>query len=97
MTERITAWQCIGCGRIDGAQPCVGVCQDRRVDFVPASEYDALLAQLTLAQTRLEALAALARELAFTTPRAGEFERNYRALQARARRTLQAYAQEDAA
>jgi len=27
MTERMTAWQCIGCGRIEGAQPCVGICQ----------------------------------------------------------------------
>jgi hypothetical protein len=36
MAERVTAWQCIGCGRIEGAQPCVGICQDRRTDFVYA-------------------------------------------------------------
>ena len=28
--ERIVAWQCIGCGRLEGPQPCVGVCQDAR-------------------------------------------------------------------
>ena len=41
MTDRITAWQCIGCGRIDGPQPCVGTCQDRRTEFVYASEHEA--------------------------------------------------------
>ena len=88
MTERITAWQCIGCGRIEGAQPCVGICQDRRTDFVYASDHDAVLAQLALAHRQAEILAALVRQLAYTTPRKDEWERTYRALQARARQTL---------
>lgn len=88
MTERITAWQCIGCGRIEGAQPCVGICQDRRTDFVYASDHDETLAQLVPEQQRAEALAALVRQIANTTPRAGEWERTYCALQARARQTL---------
>lgn len=90
MTERITAWQCIGCGRIEGAQPCVGICQDRKTDFVYASDHDEVLTQLALARQRAEALAALVRQLANTTPRKDEWERTYRALQARARRTLAA-------
>ena len=49
MGERVTAWQCIGCGRIEGSQPCIGVCQDRKVDFVYASDYDEALARRTLA------------------------------------------------
>ncbi len=88
MTERITAWQCIGCGRIEGAQPCVGICQDRKTDFVYASDYDAALAQLALARQQSETLAALVRQLAYTTPRKDDWERSYRALQARARQTL---------
>jgi hypothetical protein len=88
MTERVTAWQCIGCGRIEGAQPCVGICQDRKTDFVYASDHDEVLAQLALARQRAEALAALVRQLACTTPRKDEWERTYRALQARARQTL---------
>ena len=88
MTERITAWQCIGCGRIEGAQPCVGICQDRKTDFVYASDHDEVLTQLALARRRAEALAALVRQLANTTPRKDEWERTYRALQARARQTL---------
>jgi len=88
MTERVTAWQCIGCGRIEGAQPCIGICEDRRTEFVYASEHDEVLAQLTHARRQTEALAALVRQLAHTTPRKGEWERTYRALQARAQRTL---------
>jgi len=88
MTERVTAWQCIGCGRIEGAQPCVGICQDRKTDFVYASDHDEVLAQLELARERAEALAALVRQLAHTMPRKHEWERSYRALQARARQTL---------
>ncbi|HLF97883.1 MAG TPA: hypothetical protein VI457_12145, partial [Methylococcaceae bacterium] len=80
MSERVTAWQCIGCGRIEGAQPCIGVCQDRKVDFVYASDHDEALAQLAFARRQIEALAALVRQLAHTTPLAGEWERTYRAL-----------------
>ena len=92
MTERLTAWQCIGCGRIEGAQPCVGICQDRRMDFVYASDYDEALAQLALMRQQTEALVVLIRQLACTTPRAGEWERTYRALQVRAQRALEALA-----
>lgn len=88
MSERVTAWQCIGCGRIEGAQPCVGICQDRRTDFVYASDHDEVLAQLALERARAEALAALVRQLAYTTPHKQDWERTYRALQARARQTL---------
>lgn len=89
MTERLIAWQCIGCGRIEGAQPCVGVCQDRKTDFVYASDYDDALAQLILARKQKAALVALVRQLAHTTPRKGEWERTYRALKARAQQTLE--------
>jgi hypothetical protein len=90
MTERMTAWQCIGCGRIEGPQPCIGVCQDRKVDFVYAAEHDEALAQLTRARSQLEMLAALVRQITHTMPREGECERTYRALQARARSALAA-------
>jgi hypothetical protein len=55
---------------------------------VYASEHDEVLAQLALERARAEALAALVRQLAHTTPRNGEWERTYRALQVRARQTL---------
>ena len=83
MTERIQAWQCIGCGKIDGPRPCIGVCRDRKVDFVRAADYDLLLAH----KNRLE---AELRMLAQTTPRADDWERSFRWLQDRARKLLSA-------
>lgn len=94
MTERIKAWRCIGCGRIEGPQPCVGICEDRRTDLVFAVDYDALLEQLALARREQEALAVLVRQIAHTTPREGECERTWLALQARARKALQAQGSE---
>jgi len=80
MTERMTAWQCIGCGRIEGAQSCVGICQDRKTDFVYASDHDEVLVQLARSRQRTGDLAALVRQIAYTTPRKDEWERTYRAL-----------------
>jgi hypothetical protein len=88
--ERIVAWQCVGCGRLEGPQPCVGVCQDRKVTLIPADAYDAALARLGEAEARLGALESLARKMALSTPRAGAWEKSYRALQDEARRALAA-------
>jgi hypothetical protein len=46
MNETVKAWQCIGCGKIDAPQTCVGVCQDRKVEFVYASEHMEALTDL---------------------------------------------------
>jgi (2Fe-2S) ferredoxin len=34
MTERLKAWQCVGCGRLESSAPCLGICQDRPVMLV---------------------------------------------------------------
>ena len=81
--ERIKAWQCIGCGRVEAPQTCIGVCEDRRVELVRAEDVEALAA-------RMEQLEKFVRQLARITPREGEWERSYRALQARARELLAA-------
>ena len=86
--ERISAWQCIGCGRIEGPQPCVGVCQDKKVTFVSAEAYDAALTRMRQAEAQLAALESLANRMALAKPRQGEWERSYRALQDEARRAL---------
>lgn len=87
-SQVFTVWQCIGCGRIDGPQPCVGVCQDRKAQLVYASEYEKMLERADALEDRVTRLEALVRRLAFTTPRAGEWEHSYRELQADARRAL---------
>jgi RNase P subunit RPR2 len=88
----VTVWQCIGCGRIDGPRPCIGVCQDRKVELVYASAHDHALAGLERTRRRVEALEALVRRLACTTPREGEWQRSYCALQNEARGILAALA-----
>jgi len=85
-TARIKVWQCVGCGRIDDPQPCVGICRDEKKTYVPAEDHDAVVAGL-LAEA--ETLRRIVSDIAHVTPRPGEFERGYRALQERARRVLE--------
>ncbi|HSQ81082.1 MAG TPA: hypothetical protein VLU54_08110 [Casimicrobiaceae bacterium] len=88
MFDTVKAWQCIGCGRIEAPQPCIGVCQDRRVEMVYASEHSEALADAERARRRALAFESLVRQLAHTTPRAGGWERSFRTLQEHARRAL---------
>ena len=82
MVERIQGWRCIGCGKVDAPRPCIGVCQDRRAELVLAADYDAVIA-------RVEALEAFAKLIAHLTPRDGEWEASWRALQGKAQRLLE--------
>lgn len=81
MSMRIPGWRCIGCGRIDAPRPCVGVCQDRRIELVDAADYDAL-------RIRVQALEAALTLIARTTPREDRLADSWRALQGMARRLL---------
>jgi len=78
---RIKVWRCVGCGRIDHPQPCVGICRDAKAELVDAVDYDA-------AESRIAALEALLRRIAFTTPRPGESEGAWRVFQRDARALL---------
>ncbi len=88
MADYLKAWQCIGCGRLEAPQTCIGICEDRPVNLVSASDYEDALAEAAAAKEQAEALAAVVRQIAWTTPRKGECERSYRALQERARAAL---------
>ena len=90
--ERVPVWQCIGCGKIEAPQPCIGVCEDRRVQMVYAYEHDQVVAQLLRKEKNVETLTAFVRRFIRTTPRAGEWETSYRALQEEARRLLVSFA-----
>jgi hypothetical protein len=95
VTDYVKAWQCIGCGKIDAPQNCIGVCQDRRVEFVHAAEHQQVLAQLDAARRHLFAAASVLRSLASTRPHEDEWERSYRVVQQRARKVLTAIGRED--
>ena len=74
MTKRVTVWQCIGCGRVEADGRCIGICEDRPVRLVSAADY--------------ELMEAFVRRLAWTTPRDGQWERTYLALQREAKTLL---------
>lgn len=84
----MNVWQCIGCGRIEGEQPCIGICEDRPAELVYASDYDDLARRESISRARVEALEGLIRQLSSTTPTDGGWERSYRIFQDRARRML---------
>ena len=75
------AWQCIGCGRLESDATCLGICQDRKVEVVSALDYDQ-------ARREIDELRLFIRQLANVSPRGDNWERSYKALQARARRVL---------
>jgi len=85
MTDRVQAWQCMGCGKLDSDATCMGVCQDRKVVLVSAADYDE-------AQRRIDELRLFIKQLANVEPRGNRgddyWERSYKALQERARRLL---------
>ena len=92
MSDYVKAWQCIGCGKIEAPQTCVGVCQDRKVEFVHAFEHEEALAQRDLARRQANTLEALVRRLACTNPQKDGWEASYRAMQEQARAALAAVA-----
>jgi hypothetical protein len=84
----VTVWQCIGCGRIESSQPCIGVCQDRQARFVAAADHEEALARLQAARQKAAALEVLMHRLTLTSPREGEWKNCYTSFQAEARRLL---------
>lgn len=84
----IKAWECIGCGRIEAPQPCLGVCQDRPVALLPAETYRAVVAERDHLAAENAAMRDLLLRLARTTPRDNKWEAGYRALQTRAQALL---------
>ena len=81
-------WRCIGCGRIEAPQPCIGVCEDRKVRMVEFSDYASVVSRLDDATDVVVGLKKVLRRIALTTPRNGEWERSYRALQEEARQAI---------
>ncbi len=88
MSETLKAWECIGCGRLESSQPCIGVCRDRPVELVYAHEHARALEELRQARERAAALEVIVRHLAFTSPRPGRCEETLTALRERARSLL---------
>jgi len=87
--DTITAWQCIGCGRLEAPANCVGICQDRKVELVSAWDHAEALVALEDANERISALEAVLKKFAHTTPREGGWKDSYLVLQAQARKLVE--------
>lgn len=85
MVDYIPAWQCIGCGKIEAPQTCIGVCQDRKVFLVGKAEHEAALAEIARLRARLDRAAALLLRFERAAPKPRQWERSYRALQEQVR------------
>jgi hypothetical protein len=86
--DTVTGWWCAQCGNVDMPQPCLGICIWRPAAWVNLASYER---QLRLAEPGLRAARSLSGFLgrvATVTPRAGQWQRNWGALQAQARAAL---------
>jgi len=97
MTDTVTVWQCIGCGKIEAPQTCIGVCQDRKVELVYAGDHADALVALEDVTAQRDRLARLVRRIACTTPRPGDAEATLQAFRTQAREQLAHLRAEEAA
>ena len=88
--EFATTWWCAGCGGIDAPQPCLGICVWRSVEWVNGIRYLEQRAGALVERDTEQSLRGLVRRVAFVTPRAGQWERGWRALEPRAQSMFQA-------
>lgn len=84
----VVVWRCADCGGLDAPQPCLGVCIWRPAQWVDAAFYEAERSRALADRDAEQRLAGLLRTLASLTPRAGQWEQNWHALQARAQEAL---------
>ena len=88
MTDWIQAWQCIGCGKIEAPQPCIGVCRDRKILMVGKDEHEQALHRLHQLEGEIDAMRGLLVQLAWSSPNADAWERSYCVLQLKAKALL---------
>ena len=88
--EFATTWWCAECGGIGAPQPCLGICVWRSVEWVNSTSYLEQRAGALAERDTARRLRALVRRVASVTPRAGHWERGWRALEAHAQELFQA-------
>jgi len=88
MADYTQVWQCIGCGRIEAPQPCIGVCKDRKVFMVGKDEHERVLAENQALHAQLERVHAMLMRFGLARPHEGCWESSWNALQAQVREAL---------
>jgi hypothetical protein len=85
MTDYLQAWQCIGCGRVEAPQTCLGVCQDRKVLLIGKAAHEQALAEAAHLRALLATTAAKLARFARCTPHPDRHEAAFVALQVEVR------------
>lgn len=88
MTDTIEAWQCIGCGRVEAPQTCIGVCRDRKVLLVGLADFEAARGEAETLRARLAEVHARLQRFALAKPDEGRWDAAWQALQAQLRDVL---------
>ncbi|HEX8777650.1 MAG TPA: hypothetical protein VF738_05980 [Rhodanobacter sp.] len=88
MTDYIQAWQCIGCGKIEAPQPCIGVCRDRKVFMVGKEEHERVLAEHAALQAQLQRARGMLLRFGQARPKPGQWEATWLALHEQLREAL---------
>lgn len=88
-TDYIQAWQCIGCGRIEAPQTCIGVCRDKKIFVVGKDQHERALAQIARLQNQLGEVRRQLLRFAQCTPNEGRFESTFLALQEQVRHLVE--------
>ncbi|WP_243039060.1 hypothetical protein [Dyella sedimenti] len=88
MIDYIQAWQCIGCGKIEAPQPCIGVCRDRKILMVGKDDYERALAEVEALRAQQARLHGMLQRFGLAKVHEGQWERSWLALQAQVREAL---------
>ncbi|WP_017463284.1 hypothetical protein [Dyella ginsengisoli] len=88
MTDTIEAWQCIGCGRVEAPQTCIGVCRDRKVQLVGLADFEQARAEAEALRERLADVHARLQRFALAKPNEGHWDAAWQALQTQLREVL---------
>ena len=86
--EAAVVWCCPDCGGLEAPQPCIGVCIWRPMDWVEAAAFETVRAKALRDMELEESLIRLLARFAHVIPREGQWERNWLAFGAEARRVL---------
>ena len=86
--DYLAVWQCIGCGRIEMPQTCIGVCRDKKVQLIGKDAHERALAEIDRLQRLLADTRARLLRFAQCAPRAGGAERTFAALRVQLQETL---------
>lgn len=86
--DYVDAWQCIGCGRIEMPQTCIGVCRDRKVQLIGRETHEQALRQVARLEHLLSATRSRLVRFAQCSPHAGESDSTFAALKQQLRELI---------